>query len=294
MKRLLVCLLAGILLSGAASADWYTDGSWRPADYWYYADQPRYAGERYEATLAEMETMQEAPTPETIRVTVESIEGAERQLAQALKYAPHVVAIAFDRLRDAKAFDPFGVLAGAAWTRTERLYSINRIGRSVMITIDRYAEGWLAYVDTSPIIRVYADEDYCRQLAAFRETWIDPITGTDVEKVARISEFIGGYAAYDEAEAERLRQNGGFVVDTEAHSIHGFVTRRRAVCDAYAAALQMALACHGIRAFEVIGSGAGNHAWNMVQVDGAWEPIDALQGEGEYATLQWVNNIYGG
>lgn len=310
VRRIVICAVLVLALAAPAAADWYTDGVWREPGYWHYATQPRYQAEAYESSFADMErraeTGKEYPPPEVFRIRAAGLEDAETQLEAAMRYAPHTVAIEFDRRADAVSFyeryrdwrtEGTGIDAviGAVWTRTEELIYTARTGNSVIITIPRYADGWLACVDTSPVIRIYRDEAYSRALLEFRRTWVDGISGTDAEIADKLQKFISGYAEYDRAENERMQANGFQVVDEDTHSVRGFVERRKAVCDGYTAALQFALACHEIKSFEVIlWSAGGNHSVCAVQVDGTWTTIDLTSASGEYSRLKWIKEIYDG
>ena len=307
MKRVIVitllflfflCILAPI----AARADWYTDGAYRSPGYWHYNTQTRYVAEPYNSDFADMarraESGQEYASPEVFYVTAEDAQDAETQLQRAVEYAPHSIVITFAKTADAVEFyecysewrencDSPDALIGAVWTRRDQLFAIARSGRSVIITVDRYAEGWLCYVDTSPVIRVYADSNYSRSLLAYRHS-------IEMFDAAKIITLIGETVEYDYDEYDRIKGNGGYVEDEVAHSVRGAVQRGRAVCDGYAATVQFALACVGTKAFEVIEyNGQANHAYNMVLMGGTWTRVDALKVKPSGgAVLRWVRDVY--
>ena len=294
---LFLCIVAPI----AAKADWYSDGSWLAPWYWHYNSQPRYVGEKYESSFedvaARAETGIEYPPPQVFRIEAESVEDAETQLEQAMEYAPETVVISFTKTADSVRFyelyseyranhNRIDAVIGAVWTRRETLYSIGRSGTSVIISIDRYAEGWLCYVDTSPVIRIYRDLDYSRMLSNYRRS----ITGYDYAKLATlISETVD----YDWNEYDKMMANGGYVEDELSHSVRGAI-KGKAVCDGHASLYQFALACNGIKSFEVIERGDMNHAYNLVLVDGKWIKVDVLHVKHSGAVLAWIRDIYMG
>ena len=307
MKRVIVitlfvlfvlCILAPI----AARADWYTDGSWRSPWYWHYNCETRYVAEPYNSDFADMairaESGREYAPPEVFYITAEDAQDAETQLERAVEYAPHSIVITFAKTADAVEFydrysgwrencDSPDALIGAVWTRTDQLFAIARSGTSVIITVDRYADGWLCYVDTSPVIRVYADSNYSKSLLAYRHA-------IEIFDAAKIITIISESVDYDYDEYYRMMANGGYVEDEVAHSVRGAVQRGKAVCDGYAATIQFALACVGTKCFEVIEyGGTCNHAWNMVLTGDTWTRVDALKVKTvDGALLRWVRDVY--
>ena len=288
MKRLIAAILCVVLLSGSAAADWYDGGVWRAPDYWRYIELPRYTGEPYQATLEEMAAMREAPTPEVIRISAADAEDAEAQLATALEYAPHTVVLTMpdaqsaadlhERYRDWRETGArIDAVVSAAWTRRDSLISVARSGSSVILTIERYADGWLAYVDTRDEVRVYQDEDYSVRLREVRAK-IAAISGTEAERADKICALICDMADYDYAELRQVETGGAIRLD--AHCTRGLVYGGKMVCGGFAYALQFALACSGIRSFEVaIKDGDRSHSYNKVRIDGAWVNLDVTQME---------------
>ena len=59
-----------------------------------------------------------------------------------------------------------------------------------------------------------------------------------------------------------------------AHAATGALLDGAAVCDGYAKAYQMLLELVGIPCELLSGSAGGSHAWNQVQIDGAWYHVD--------------------
>ena len=310
MKRIFIYLVLLFSFPVMAYSDWYIDGSYHSSDYWYYVDQPRYVGDSYNTDFDDMEQREksgkEYSTPKTFYINAYNVEDAENKLESALEYAPLSIVISFTNRKEANQFyEKFrdwrinkiniDCIIHAVWTRTDNLFSIGKSGKSVIITIDRYSEGWLAYVDTSPTIRVFDDINLSRQLLEFRKLWIDNIKGTDAEIVDQLQKFVSGYAEYDDEESIRMQNNGFYVEDEVAHSIRGFIEKRKAVCDGYTSAMQFVLACHGIKSFDVIMEGkVDNHSVCMVKVDNEWINVDITGCSGEYRTLKWINEIYSG
>ena len=293
MRRFLQAIALMLILSITASADWYSDGTWRSPDFWFYADHARFIAEPYTATLEDMKGAVEYAPPENLKITAVDAQDAEKQIEQALVYAPHTMVITFtggarefyENFRDE-------ILIGAVWTRREQLYSIARSGNSVMITIERYSDGWLSFVDTTDAIRVYADPAYSASLKRYREENIDSISGTDEEKIRKICDLLSG-VVYDSAEHRRMQENGYQVSDTDSHSVSG-VVKGKAVCDGYTQAFIFAASCHGIKSFDVIlYSPEGSHAICMVKTTDGWRFIDPMTGRVSlqgYSHLAWISN----
>lgn len=288
MKKLIIIILAVIMLTVPVSADWYNDGTlWMAPDKWAYNAHERYVADQYDATLADMAEKVEAATPETIIITAMDAEDADGQLEMAMRYAPHIVAITFpDTVSASKWHEKYSTwresgiqipaLVGAVWTRTDNLFSVTRLGKTVRLTFDKYAEGWLTFVDTTDQIRVYRDTNYSKELREFREAYIEPcITEHEGDTMWNMLRALNSYADYDDDYLAKLKTAHFRQVDMMAHSVRGFIERRKCVCDGFAATFQFALACAGIKSFEVVTySPQSSHAFNKVRIDGDWINID--------------------
>lgn len=288
MKKLIIIILAVIMLTVPACADWYNDGTlWMAPDKWAYNDHERYVADQYDATLADMADKVEAATPETIIITAMDAEDADVQLEMAMRYAPHVVAITFFDTKSASNYHEkysywrengiqIPALVGAVWTRTDGLFTVTRYRSTVSLTFDKYAEGWLTFVDTTPQIRVYKDSTFSAELSQFRTEIIEPcITEHEGDTMWAVLRALNSYADYDDDYLAKLATNRYQQVDMMAHSVRGFVERRKCVCDGFAATFQFALACAGIKCFEVVTySPQSSHAFNKVRIDGDWINID--------------------
>lgn len=318
-----------LLLTPTAFADWYRGGTvYHDPNYWAYCTAERYVGEQYITDFADMaertqkaaESGTEYPTPSVFRFAAESVTDAEAKLEKALEYAPQTITIEFTDTETAKAMhDKYAnwrengtqidLIVSTAWTRQDGLVGVARHGKSVCMTINRYADGWLAYVDTSDAIRVYKSVAYSRMLKEYRQRF-DGISGTDVEKIIAVANAVIRDAKYDYAERDYVNLNHS-VGRVDSHSVRGVVDGKLAVCDGFSAAMQFGCACVGVKAFETIieGNGFGNHSFNKVRCDGVWCNIDVTQmlthpikpskyvgfpdvRYEDYNWLSWVQTIY--
>ena len=66
--------------------------------------------------------------------------------------------------------------------------------------------------------------------------------------------------------------------DRRAYGPYGGLVDRAAVCLGYAVSFQLLMDMSGVECITVVGAGfnsAGDHAWNMVKLDGEWYCVDA-------------------
>ena len=77
-----------------------------------------------------------------------------------------------------------------------------------------------------------------------------------------------------------------------AHTAYGALVNGRAVCDGYTQAFQYLLQSVGIQSFMVTGTGkGGNHAWNIVRIDGRYYNVDLTWDDQERDTFYAYFNI---
>lgn len=99
-----------------------------------------------------------------------------------------------------------------------------------------------------------------------------PRNPSEAEIVATISDFIATTVAY-------TFESDGFTPDTSLSTTYHAMVQGRGVCDAYADAFTLLARRFGLEVITVSGvtqspEGEGNHAWNMVKVDGQWYHVD--------------------
>ena len=77
-----------------------------------------------------------------------------------------------------------------------------------------------------------------------------------------------------------------------AHTAYGALVNGRAVCDGYTQAFQYLLQRVGIQSFMVTGTGkGGNHAWNIVRIDGRYYNVDLTWDDQERDTFYAYFNL---
>lgn len=321
MKRIICAVLIAVLMSTSVSADWYDNGkTYRPSNFWAYVTEDRYVSEEYQTDFDDMEIRKQSgkeyPTPSVFRFSASCVEDAENKLKSALEYAPKTIVISFENAKDSKDFyeryrdwrennNRIDAIVCAAWTQTGNLLSIARNGNSVVMTIERYSDGWLAYVDTSSVIKVYKNEGYSAKLLDFRDK-IEKIVGTDSEKVWESARFLCEKVCYDSEEYKYLTGNNHRINNRASHTVRGAVEYGKAVCGGYTAAYQFAMACFGVPCFEVvIADGTRYHSYSKVLLNGEWINMDVSQmdttpnkeklffGFADIGCLDWVSAIYG-
>ena len=107
----------------------------------------------------------------------------------------------------------------------------------------------IEYVKNSVVEQTSADDDYT--------------------KIKKIHDFLISHMEYDQT-LER----------TNTRNIYGALVEKSVVCEGYADALKYLLDAVGIPCVEVVGTGTNSageteaHAWNYVQLNGAWYAID--------------------
>lgn len=98
---------------------------------------------------------------------------------------------------------------------------------------------------------------------------------SEYERVKKLHDYIVRHTAYDEEAANRCTDYECYGYDP-ANTAYGLLVNRQAVCEGYARLLTALLDRVGVRNYYVVGDGGGEaHAWNLVQVDGAYYYVDA-------------------
>ena len=93
-------------------------------------------------------------------------------------------------------------------------------------------------------------------------------------------------------ETQYLLDNNGpegtLHLDSEVRTAKSALVNRTAVCEGFSNSTQLAMRCSGIPCIYVHGTvtGGGNHAWNILRIDGNWYHYDATwNGNGGYMNL---------
>lgn len=95
---------------------------------------------------------------------------------------------------------------------------------------------------------------------------IDP-TMTATEKVVQIHNYLALTCAYD---YENYQQD---TIPRDSYTAYGALVKRKAVCQGYSLAFELLMQQLGIPC-AIVESDTMNHAWNAVQLDGAWYHVD--------------------
>ena len=109
---------------------------------------------------------------------------------------------------------------------------------------------------------------------------IDEYKGcSDYQKVLKVHNYICQNAVYDYNEYRNIFSNNKNNKYIDAHSVDGFLTDGRIVCDGYAYTFQWLLDYLGVESIIVYGDSTSNgfkegHAWNKVKLDGEWYNVD--------------------
>ena len=99
----------------------------------------------------------------------------------------------------------------------------------------------------------------------------------DIEKFLEIYKRLGNKISYDWEHKDIDGENGTIYLGgyPPAHNLVGGLLNNTCVCEGYAKILKQALACVGIQAKVILGSGQEEpHAWNQVNIDGTWYNTD--------------------
>lgn len=158
---------------------------------------------------------------------------------------------------------------------------------------------WLNPVTLSPGRYVYADGT-CESFITPEYFFTKENLPAETEKInAAADELLKGITpSMPEFERERLlhdRLAKSITYDLNekyAHTAYGALVNGRAVCDGYTQAFQYLLQRVGIQSFMVTGTGkGGNHAWNIVRIDGMYYNVDLTWDDQESDTFHAYFNL---
>jgi hypothetical protein len=223
----------------------------------------------------------EMSKPNLLSIQADSYESAKRQLEAAVVYVPARIAVTFLEscpMEDVEAFalhydwdtadSGFPLIWALNLTYRKPCSLVRYSDRRYELKMPCYSSAYLAFADTLDWLRVYDDEAFSRCLAEFAEQTILPLREmpTEYARVRAAHDLLCELADYDYEYFKGGRD--------EAHRILGFFIHRKVVCDGYANVYQWMLACLGTKSYVVVGKAEGSHAWNKVQLEGAWYNVD--------------------
>ena len=235
----------------------------------------------------------EMSRPRSIMLSAASFVEAEKQITEAIGYAPATIRVSFSEScpeDDFQAFRekydtsnpahkgeyPFTGIVNTGAGMSSCAFT-QKSERSFELSFNSYAPAYLASLDTADWLRCYRDEAYSQSIAAFWNTELLPLAAKDLsdyEKAVAAQDLLCRVASYDWSEYDAIQRQGGSI-HQQAHSLTGFLDGGVIVCDGYAKTYQWMLRCLGLDSFVVYGTGAGkSHAWNKVKLDGAWYNAD--------------------
>ncbi len=108
---------------------------------------------------------------------------------------------------------------------------------------------------------------------------------TDYEKELAIYEWLVSYTVFDEENMSAIVQG-----DRYSHLPYGVLKYHMAICVGYATTFQLFMDCLEIPCKTIHSTITGEHAWNMVQLDGEWYHVDVtFDGGGEIPLYTYFN-----
>ena len=138
---------------------------------------------------------------------------------------------------------------------------------------------------TFNIEKYYTDSAQEQALDAAVASVLSDFSGsTDAELIQEIYDYLGATVNYDHAAAAMEKNE---ITDYTAWSAYGALVKHQAVCQGYALAfyrlaLELGIDARIITGIGYTSTGGGNHAWNVVRLDGKYYNIDATWGGNEW------------
>ncbi len=232
--------------------------------------------------------------PNQVVLSVSSLEEAEEQIQSCANYAPESISVSFDEestIEDLLGFeekyavheDKSGAelrFASMMNTGNTFCYSLSHDSeRTFVLRFLSYSVGYLAYLDMQTWLRCFSDEAFSQRIQEFWTVNILPLQGAekdDYTKAREAMQLLCDNASYDWEERDSI-VNGQGSFRPEAHSLSGFLSSGKIVCDGYAKAYQWILKCMGIDCLLVYGKSMPSeegHAWNKVKIGENWFNAD--------------------
>lgn len=279
MRKIKACILTLLLLlalgvcAGAEELEWKeADGTF--ADLTLQPQPPEgEAAEFYESvdTASAIEQMQQ----DIVRKIQEVGPGVRFSIPNRLGY----------QMSDS---DIYGLYFNALYNYPEETYWVK--------TYVRYGgdSSYLYYTATAAIERDAAA--YTAAVDAAYDACISDDM-TPVEKVVSAYSYLVNNCQYDPYVANHKQDytapDGTFYgEDPAVYTSYGTFVKKNCVCQGYALAMQVLMNRAGVPCCYVSsGSTAMNHAWNMVQLDGAWYHVDVTWGDGIYSIGDWAGRV---
>ncbi len=151
---------------------------------------------------------------------------------------------------------------------------------------------------TADVLAPYSDTTFFRNRAEYITTELpaclseldklkstDAWGSSDLKKEEAYEKYIARKTEYL---SDRGSDEGKISIDGSVRVPSSAILYRTAVCEGFANSTQLAMRYFGIPCIYVSGkaSSGGNHAWNLVRIDGEWFQYDATwNGSGKYMNL---------
>jgi len=171
------------------------------------------------------------------------------------------------------------ILDGIDWPEPEGEPDPNHPGRIKFVQPN---EEDMSVYDTSAILTAWKKDDpadlseYDRAIYDAAQAVLEEIIRdgmSDLEKETAVYDWVTRNIVYGWSRMDVLEET-----PREAYTPYGGLVDRMATCLGYAASFQLLMDMAGVECITVVGAtlgSTGDHAWNMVRLDGEWYCVDA-------------------
>lgn len=173
---------------------------------------------------------------------------------------------------------------------------VNGLTEEELVTINHNLDGFFGHVSTYTILREVNEEVklvlFNLEVSDNYYVYQKVVNGKEIENnldavilAEKVRQVMEGCHASDDYE-KVVYYHDYIVTHTEygfldgedellPYTAAGALLRGTAVCNGYAEAMELLLLCSGVDAYMAVGTTEeGNHAWNIVNIDGSWYHVD--------------------